>query len=200
MNHSEAIQSQAAAAYLLDKLDGDDRIDFEMHYIDCPICAEAVYRGTMAEKPLPLPIPFPRRVQQSLSIAAAAAIAFVLGGRIPAEAIPMIEIATPAASMSGATRGDKPPIVVHFEGDRPAEIVMTTFSADARYVAYELEIQDASRKVLKTFDLSRKAALHENGVSLLLRALPAGRYVVLTRGVLRDGNRAELDRQSVVVQ
>lgn len=219
MNHSEAIESQALDAYLLDDLTGDARDAFEEHYIDCPSCAKAVYTGTimvgaikqdqtpqLMPQPIPAPIPFPRRVQQWLSVAAVAVFAFLLGGlapllqRAPA-VVPLIEIASPVGAMTGVTRGaPDEAISAHFEHERRNEIVVY-FSAKPRlYPAYAIELRDASGKVLGALNLTPKEALNESGVPVLLRALPAGRYVLATRGVLTDGNRPELDRRSVVVR
>jgi hypothetical protein len=222
MNHSEAIESQALASYLLDDLSEDDRTAFETHYIDCATCAEAVYTGTVMfaaanriknEVPVPVSVPqlpppllFPQRVKQWMSMAAAAALAFTLGAVGPwfqpqVASIPLMVVADPGGAATGVMRGTEPePIVIHFQGDRQVEIYINNVPPKPRYPAYEVELLDASGKLLVAEKLTPKQALHPDGVPVLLRALPAGRYVLNVRGVLTDGNRPELVEQSVVVQ
>ncbi|HEX6641775.1 MAG TPA: hypothetical protein VF215_11715 [Thermoanaerobaculia bacterium] len=191
------------ASYLVDSLSEDDRTDFEMHYIDCPICAEAVYRGTMdAEKPLVAPIQFRQRVQQWMSVAAAAVLAFGLGvlGRPGVQPPPAFVFAENAGAVTGVVRGvADAPIVLHFDGDRQKEIVITNFPADPAYQSYEVALRYASGKLVHADQLTRKQALVEEGVPMLLNPLPVGRYVLETRGVRKDGNRSEPSSKSVVV-
>jgi len=45
MDHSQAIETQAAERYLLGELSASEAEDFEQHYFECTDCAEAVESG-----------------------------------------------------------------------------------------------------------------------------------------------------------
>jgi hypothetical protein len=50
MEHEMAEQQQTASKYLLDELSEDERVEFEAHMFDCPICADEVKKDfTIAE-------------------------------------------------------------------------------------------------------------------------------------------------------
>jgi hypothetical protein len=42
MNHEQAVKSLATERYLLGEMAGDERKAFEEHYLECPVCVEAV--------------------------------------------------------------------------------------------------------------------------------------------------------------
>lgn len=87
MRHQQAVESRAAARYLLDEMSELERHRFEAHYFDCPECAEDVRLGLVldevaAHPPAPLsratsnPLFGPLRM---VSYAAAAALVAAFG-------------------------------------------------------------------------------------------------------------------------
>jgi hypothetical protein len=223
--HEKAIADMTAESYLLGDLSDSDADAFEKHYFDCSVCSDTIRAGAAmfaagrevvierdiagplpVPEPLPAPLPFRQRAKQWMSVAAAAMLSFVIGAgffRPPAPPpIPLLasmEVADPHGSIAGVMRGPEDVELIHFEGNRAAEIIIFTPS-QLRYPAYRLELRDGSEKVLHRLDLSPKQALHDDGVPVLLRALPAGRYVLVILGVRKEGNHPELARKSVVVQ
>jgi hypothetical protein len=150
--------------------------------------------------PVPLPpsnvVPFRRRIQQSLTLAATAALAFVLGTMsfVP-PAAPIMELASFGGSITGVMRGPNDELKVHFDGKHRLEIM---FEPIMRVLpGYRVELRDQSGKVLKALDLRPEQALNENGVSVLLRSLPAGRYVL---AIVGEGNPDDLAKRVIVVQ
>jgi hypothetical protein len=213
MNHSEAIEATAVAAYLRGELSGAERDAFEFHVIDCPDCAQAVWTGSKAaadvppisqpQRELPPPLPFRQRARQWLATAAAAVFAFVLGGQMLTSSAPLpaFSIADPGGSISGIKRGrESETLKVHFNGDRQVEIIVTITSEGEPFPAYQLELVDGSGKVLHQKNLTPEEALHIDSVALLLNPLPVGRYVLTSYGVRKDGNRLELVATNLVVQ
>jgi hypothetical protein len=158
-----------------------------------------------ASEPLRAPLSFRQRAKHWMSVAAAAVLAFAIGTQAPwfrpESALPMIEVAYPSGVVTDVMRGpEDEKIVIRFEGKRPGEVIFTNIPPEPPYPAYVLELRDGSDKVLHAVDLTARQALHEDGVPVLLRALPAGRYFLAIRGVRKDGNRPELAGMSVVVQ
>jgi hypothetical protein len=228
MNHSDAITSKAAAGYLLGDLSEAERDAFEMHYIDCPICAETVWSGQKmfaagreivretGPAPIAAPVlppateprvlPFRQRLGLWVPSAAAAALAVVvaLQGfvlRRPALLpLPLMEIAVPAGTIGGTTRGTQEDLVIRFDEGKPAEVFIEPPVRDP-YPRYVVELRGAEGNVIGAVPVSAKQALHSDGVAVVLRALPAGRYVLELLGVREDGNRpVSVRKQSVVVQ
>ena len=96
MDHSQAIETQAAERYLLGELSASEAEDFEQHYFECTDCAEAVESGgafianarAVLGRPsrlaAPASPPVPRkpfrflslRPQWAFALASAAALAF----------------------------------------------------------------------------------------------------------------------------
>lgn len=203
----------AAEGYLLGDLSETERNAFEEHYIDCPVCAETVWTGTAMFAAGPEAVrdeqklisrvakvlPFRRRVQQSLSFAAAAAIAFVLGGvSFPPPAPAMMELVSLGGAIAGVMRGPADDLEIHFDGKHRMEVLI--YGVDAGYRRYFVELRDASGKVLKALDLTPQQAQSGDGTSVLLRPLPAGRYVLAIVGVRKEGNRLDLAERNIVVR
>lgn len=209
--HKEAIENQTADSYLLGYLPEAELDAFEEHYFDCRVCADTVRAGAdmfaagrevAKRKKTPAPVSrFRHRTQLALSWAAAATVAFVLIMRPPAPDVPprIMEVATPGGAITGVMRGTERDIFVHFEDKRPVEIVMTT-PPEPLFPQYRLELRDQAGKVLEALDMSPDQVRHVDGVPVLLRALPTGRYVLAILGVHKDGNRSEIVGQSLVVQ
>jgi hypothetical protein len=222
--HEKAIADMTAESYLLGDLSDTEADAFERHYFDCRVCADTIRAGAgmfaagrvvameapvpqllPVPEPLPAPLPFRQRARHWMSTAAAAVLAFVIGASafrsVPATGLAMMEVADPHGVITGVMRGPADVELIHFEANRPAEIIMTpTVPSESQYRAYRLELRDGAEKVLQALDLTPAQALREEGVPVLLRALPAGRYVLVILGVRKEGNRPEFARKSVVVQ
>lgn len=212
MNHSEAIESSAVAAYLLGDLSEAQRDAFEVHYIDCPICAEAVWAGTKmfaagreaVKSPEPKVIPFPVRWFTARAVAAALAVVVGIQGYViwqgrvtPSE--PSIEVPEQGPFFRGTSRAaDEPDEVVRFKGDQPIQFHVD-IPPEPRFPMYRLEVRAGSGKVLSD-DVSAERALSGDSIPLSVRPLPAGRYVLAIVGVRKDGSRSELDKWSLVVE
>jgi len=202
----------AVEAYLLGDLSEEQRDAFEVHYIDCPICAEAVWAGTKmfaagreaVKSPERKVIPFPKRWITARAVAAALAVVVGIQGfviyllRRP----PLMEFMAPGIFITGTTRAgvnDIPPL--HFQGDEPVKVSVEIVS-DTPYPSYRLELRDPSGKSLFVFHATDEQVRSQEGeaLSFLLRPLPAGRYVLSIEGVRKDGNRLPIDSKVIVVQ
>jgi putative zinc finger protein len=147
MDHTQAIERQAAERYVLGELSASEAEDFERHFFECTDCSGAVEAGdAFAEgarvalrQPLPAQpaaAPRPRRVfslwqQPAFALAASlavvcAAIALYEGGIV----IPQMRrallspVILPAFELAGASRGEAPHIAV------PAGTPFLPLSAD----------------------------------------------------------------------
>src|SRR6516225_739830 len=137
MDHSQAIETQAAERYLLGELSASEAEDFEQHYFECTDCAEAVESGGVfianARAVLGRPSrqaarpPVPRKPFRFLSLrpqwafALASTAAFAFAGVALYEGaivIPRLEhllenpVVLPAIQLAGASRGEAAPIRV----------------------------------------------------------------------------------------
>jgi anti-sigma factor RsiW len=220
--HEKAIAEMTAEGYLLGDLSDAEADAFERHYFDCRVCADTIRAGIamfatgreVAKEtpvpepllaPLPAPLPFIKRAPQWLSVAASAVLAFFIGTQATlfrhAPALAVMEVADPGGAITGVMRGpEDDKLVIQFAGERPVEVVITNTPPQPQYPAYLLELRDGSGKVLHSVDLTAQQALHDDGVPVLLRALPAGRYFLAILGVRKEGNRTELAGKSIVVQ
>ncbi len=202
MNHSEAIESFAVAAYLLGDLSETQRDAFEMHYIDCPLCAEAVWAGTKmfaagreAEKSHQRKvIPFPP-LRWFTARAVAAALAVVVGIQayvIRTAPSPLsIEVPVRGPDFMSATRAEgDPDKLIRFQGDQPVQVYVDIPLEEYPIARYQFEVRTPSGKILVA-DVSEERARSGDAVPLSIRPLPAGRYVLAIVGVRKDGNRPE---------
>lgn len=207
MNHSEAMESQAVAAYLLGDLAGAQRDAFEVHCIDCPICAESVWNGTRMlavgrealKSKQPKVIPFPVRWFPAKAVAAVFAAVIGIQGFLLTRPQPMVLAITVGPTLAGTARAGEEIEKVHFEGDLPTSVGLD-ISPDPPYPNYRIEVRDSSGTVLKVVDASANQVRGEQNYSLLLRPLPAGRYAVVVEGVQKDGNRHSVSTFSFVVE
>jgi Putative zinc-finger len=224
MNHSEAIESMAAEGYLLGDLSGAERNAFEEHYIDCPICAQAVWYGTEMfaagrelvrsvpapqPSPIPPPLTFRQRFRQAMPFATAAALTVVVGYQgvvIPlvqrAAAVPVIAALFPTEPLIGVTRTSNQVIKVP---RNTAFVLYPEVPSDAPiYPLYRFELRSARGKALGDTEVSEKQARSGEPNPLAVCPLPAGSYVLVILGVRKDGNRPEVTgeiyRAFVVVQ
>jgi anti-sigma factor RsiW len=132
MDHSQAIETQAAERYLLGELSASEAEDFEQHYFECTDCAEAVESGGAfianaraalgrPSRPAPASSPVPRTPFRFLSLQpqwvfalASAAVAAFAGIALyqGAIVIPRFEhllenpAILPAIQLAGASRGE----------------------------------------------------------------------------------------------
>jgi len=213
MNHSEAIETKAVAAYLVGNLSETERNAFEYHFIDCPDCAKAVWTGTrMADAPdrevdkspdRGTVIPFPVRWIRAHAVAAALAVVVGIQGFViwqdRSQSGPSIEVPAQGPYFTGATRAaDELDKVIRFHGDQPVQFYVD-IPPELRFPTYRFEVRATSGKVLSD-DVSEERARSGDSIPLFVRPLPAGRYVLAVVGVRKDGSRSELDQWSFVVQ
>ena len=216
MNHSEAIETSAAEAYLLGDLSDTDREAFEEHYVDCNVCSTAVFSGAAAlatgKRVVESENTFRRVKSRSwipasvASATAAAALvvtgyqAYVLPRVMSLSSAPRMEVVTQGGFSSGAKRTSEKPLVIHFDAENRQVLVTILLPAASQFPNYVGELRNTSGELVVQQRVSAAKAKDENGVLYLLRPLPAGRYVLLTLGVREDGNRSEVDRTFVVVK
>jgi hypothetical protein len=206
MNHSEAIES-AAAAYTAGGLSGAERDAFELHYIDCPICAEDVWVGTrmlaagreVAQREKQRVIQFPVRWFPAQAVAAVFAAVIGIQSFFIWRAPPLVQAITVGPSLMGAVRAGESVDKVHFEGDLPTSVGLE-IPPERPYPNYRIEVRDSLGKVLKVVHATATQVHGEQGYSLLLRPLPAGRYAVVVEGVQEDGNRLPVITLPFVVE
>lgn len=216
MNHEEAIRSEAAAGYLLGDLPAAEREAFEEHFFDCRECGDAVRAGaTMlatGREVVESDSSFRRfrTLKAALSGAAAAAIVVIAAyqtaviPRLQSRATPpVMEILRPTDAVVGASRGEaSEEQTIRFNGDETL-VLYRDIPDEPRFSQYQVEIRTAAGEVLKTADVSEELTrrLVSSGelISISVRPLPAGRYVLAIRGVREDGNRPEIAQYSVVV-
>ncbi|HEU4888388.1 MAG TPA: hypothetical protein VFV49_10905 [Thermoanaerobaculia bacterium] len=226
MAHEKAIADLTAERYLLGELSDADADAFEKHYFDCHVCADTIRAGAamfvagrevalgaeptfpVAEldhptpKPMPRPLTFRQRFQQALPLAAAAVLAVVVGYQglfIRSIRMAGMEALTPGDVITGPMRAsESEDYVMRFVGNR-ARVDYVDIT-DLSYPEYRIELRNASGKLVLRTEATVEEARSETGVPLLIRPLPAGRYLLTIEGVPKGGNRTEIGRRNVVVQ
>lgn len=216
MNHEEAIRNEAAAGYLLGDLPAAEREAFEEHFFDCRECGDTVRAGaTMlatGREVVESDSSFRRfrSLKSALSGAAAAAVVVVavyqtaVIPRLQSLATPpVMEILRPTDAVIGASRGEvSEEQTIRFNGEETL-VLYRDIPDEPRFSQYQVEIRTAAGEVLKSADVSEELTrrLVSSGelISISVRPLPAGRYVLAIRGVREDGNRPEIAKYSVVV-
>jgi hypothetical protein len=205
MNHSEANESASAAAYVMGDLSGAERDAFEMHYIDCPLCAEEVWTGTRMLaagreelKRKRKVIPFPVRWFQTKAVAAMFAVVVGIQSYIILRP-PVFQVATVGPDLTGVERAGETVETVHFEEGLPTAVGIG-IPPDLPYPNYRIEVRDSSGKVVMKVKATARQVRSEQGFSLLLNPLPVGRYVVVVEGVREDGNRIRAITRRFVVE
>lgn len=210
MNHSDAIESNAAEGYLLGDLSEAERDAFELHYFDCSVCTETIRAGAamfaagreVAKSPKLKPnvVPFPVRWFNAKAVAAVLAVVVGLqsyGIYLLRRPLPLMAAMEPDdIFITGTMRAGESEIEpIHFH-DSAGVKVTATLPSDTNDPSYRLELRDSSGKSL--FVIQAKAKKDE--LHFLLRPLPAGRYELRIEGVQKDGNRHSITSEVIVVQ
>jgi hypothetical protein len=201
MEHTDAIESNAAERYLLGEMSDDEQASFEQHYFDCRVCAADVTDGTrvmMAGRVVAAEeartsnvVPMPVRRFQWLPAAAAASLIFGLLGtgigyraasRQPTALVRVVPIET---GVSRAATPDEIPTV------RAGDLLRFDIEPHDEAVRY-FAVVACGGKNQSTDEISREVAAE--AVSLQLGQLPAGRCELVIEGVRKDGNRFEITR------
>ena len=210
MNHEEAIESNAAAAYLLGDLSREDRDAFEEHFFECALCANDVRNGTAMLSAGHEVVRSEQRVRSFrargwLHAAAAAVLVIVayqtvIIPRLQTEPLPQMAIIPQGQLLHGVTRGGGSEYTVRFEGDLPF-VIPCEIPSDHAYPSYRFAFIDASKKPMHVITAAASEVLTSEGepVPLLLRRLPAGRYELVIEGVGADGNRVAIVSHQIVV-
>lgn len=226
MTHEKAIADLTAESYLLGELSDADAEAFEKHYFDCRVCADTIRAGTAMfaagrevareadpsfpivepartdPTPLPRPLTFRQRFQQAMPLAAAAALTVVVGYQgfvIPAIRAARMEPLTPGDVITGTMRAsENEDYPMRFVGKR-ARLDYVDIT-DRSYPEYRIELRNASGELVLKSEVSAEEARNETGVPLLIRPLPAGRYLLTIEGVPKGGNRTEIGRRNIVVE
>jgi hypothetical protein len=219
--HEKAIADMTAESYLLSELSEAEADAFEQHYFDCRVCADTIRAGMAmlaagramvketpsvsepAPAPLPAPLPFRKKASYWMSLAASAVLAFSIGTQSPwlrpATSLPALEVADPGPPITTTMRGsENTEIAISMVGDRPVELYVFADTHQNLDSAYRVVLKDASGKVIHSIGLTPRQAFHEDGVPVLLRALPAGRYFLAIEGVRKEGNRHVVGKFVVV--
>lgn len=171
MDHSQAIESQAAERYLLGELAAVEAEDFERHYFECPQCAAAVESATQfianakavcrepmlpgAGEPTHRVSPWNRATgwwRPSAAVPLAAAV--VLGAVALYQSLILIPgmrnnldtaRALPAFQLTGAARGEEPQIRVR--RGTPWVALSEDIPPDVHYSQYLCVLMSAGRPV-----------------------------------------------------
>lgn len=219
MNHEEAIRNQVAASYLLGDLTEAERDAFEEHYFDCVVCGDTVRNGAKmfaAGAQVVTQEPAYQRFRPwkwVASSAAAAALTVAVGYQtvvMPrlASTLPALS-ATPApiSLPSGANRGENDVAeVIRIPANRQSILEPELTAAELAHPRYVAEIRTAAGELVGDEQaipdaMIRDARSGDHAVSLTVRPLPAGRYVLSIIGVpAKGGNRTVVHRWSVVVE
>lgn len=207
MNHSDAIESNAAEGYLLGDLSEAERDAFEEHYFDCRVCSDTIRAGAamfaagreVVKSPKPNVIQFPVKWFNAKLVAAALAV--VVGMQSYAiyllrRPLPLMAALEPDIFITGTMRaGESKPHLVQFHGSEGVKITVTVPS-DTVYASYRLDLRDASGKSVSVTQMT----IEGDELHFLLRPLPAGRYELRIEGVQKDGNRLPITSEGIVVQ
>jgi hypothetical protein len=206
--HEKAIADMTAESYLLGDLSDAEADAFEMHSFDCRVCADTVRAGTamfaagrevVKSEDKKKVIPFPPRWFPAQVAAAMFAVVIGIQSFIIWRPQPLVQAITIGPTLSGTVRAGESIETVHFEGDLPTSVGLE-IPPDRPYPNYRVEVLDSSGKVLKVVNATANQVQGEQGYSLLLRPLPAGRYAVVVEGVQEDGNRSEVITLRFVVE
>ncbi|HEY3940138.1 MAG TPA: zf-HC2 domain-containing protein [Bryobacteraceae bacterium] len=222
MDHKLAEQTEAVDKYLLDELPAAQRLEFEEHLFDCPVCAELVRHNAIVVDNLKQVL-LEERPQASERHAAASSrpgrfhwllnwtrpatlvptfatviLAAVVGYQnlvsIPALLRPQALQAVPIAS---AERGSSPFVQI----DRRQPMFNLSFDVDSpqAYPSYVCDFQSVGQgTVLRVNSGARQVASFNLDLLLPAREFPPGHYVMILRPAFQS--QIEIERYSFVVQ
>jgi anti-sigma factor RsiW len=218
-DHDVAIAEMTAERYLLGTLSDDEADAFEQHYFDCRVCADTIRAGAamlaagrevvkseqdavpavkkdlIVPQPVAPVLPFRQRLRQSMSLAAAAVLAVVLTyqgfiiPRLQTAAQPLMQITTLTPLVHGTARGAADAQVQVVPAGAPI-VLSREIPTEPKYPHYRFELRDASGKLLGSENVSDALARTGDPISLSVRPLPAGGYVLSIVGVREGGNRS----------
>jgi hypothetical protein len=204
MDHVEAERSHAVERYVLNEMSAAERDGFEEHYFECPLCANdmsdtetLVASGRAAAHEKPVVVPFPSRASWTwMPLAAAAMLVIVAGIMMPRRSQPSLELLQPRMITAGESRAAAAPAIVLRAGE--SGLLYVDIPPDPPFPKYEILIRNSAGKAVLQHPVSAEQA--RESLSLLLRALPAGSYVLAIEGVREDGNRTEIATHQVQVR
>lgn len=201
MEHNELTQ-YATERYLLEEMPEAERDQFEEHFFSCMECAAEVKAGArmmaagravVREHVTPVVVPFKKKTswQQWFPQTAAASVLAASMGWFGASAYltrPVITIAE-VIQVNAETELERGPADVQ-QAIVVGEDAILNFQipTDDGAPSYVYTVRDAGGKTLFTRTKSLEEA-STKAVSLSLRGLPRGSYLVVMEGVREDGKR-----------
>lgn len=205
MDHTQAIEKQAAERYLLGELSASEAEDFERHFFECTDCADAVDAGGSfiegARVALRRPLPAdPQRAierrgrakflwwpQGALACAAAvlAAVvvyetAFVIPGLRQAASSAQV---LPAFQLAGATRGEAAPL--QLSRAAPFVSLAADIPPEATYPKYVCTLTSGGRTIFRVMANAPEAG---QPITVLAptKGLDSGSYELTISGIGAD--------------
>lgn len=202
MDHTQAIERQAAERYVLGELPASEAEDFERHFFECTDCADAVEAGgsiiegarIALRQPLPAdrerraeprrkPLKFQWWPQGAFACAAAALGALVVYQSafvIPAlrQAVSRAQV-LPAFQLAGVSRGEAAPLQVSREA--PFVSLAADIPPDATYPKYACTLTRGSRTI---FQVTANAPEAGQPITVLVpvKGLSPGNYELTISG------------------
>lgn len=212
MNHEFAEKSNTAGKYLLNELTPSERLDFEEHFFDCPVCSGLVRRDAMIvgnlKEVLMEPVPEKRsaflnwmRPLVFVPSFAALALAIFSGYQnlvyIPALYAPRV---LQTHVIDSVARGAGTSVRI----DRSVPTFNLSFDVDApqAYASYVCNFENNRKENVLTVNTG-KPEVAAFTLSLLLptNKFPPGQYVAVVNAIVTTGaNRVEVRRLPFVIQ
>ncbi len=213
MDHKEAERTSAVEKYLLNEFTAGERLEFEAHFFDCPICADSVRQtaisidnlgsvlrerpaGTTVANKDPKPkfgwfswLRAPVLVPSLAALILASIVSYQNTVSIPRLQRPLVLSTTVLTSVS---RGTAPVIRV----DRKQALFNLNFEIDSPrvYSAYECDFQNQKKDtILSVNSGQQKVASFTLDLLLPTKRFPPGNYVM----VLRPDSSANIELQRV---
>jgi hypothetical protein len=113
---------------------------------------------------------------------------------------PVMEVLRPTELMTSEMRGaEGQEMTIRFSGDDALALYPDVPPDAEPFPHYQAELRSSEGRVLSARDVPAELVRSGNSIPVLVRALPAGRYVLAIRGVRKDGNRPEVVRYNVRV-
>jgi hypothetical protein len=225
MDHKLAEQTDAVDKYLLDELPAAQRLEFEEHLFDCPVCAELVKDDAIIVDNLKQvlleekPKPSERRHSAAAVGSREGRFNWLLNWSRPATLVPtfvtvalaavvgyqnLISIpallrpqALEAVPIASAVRGDGQVVQV----DRRQPMLNVSFEVDSpqAYPSYICDFQmEGKGTILQVDSGQRKVASFSLDLLLPAKQFPPGHYVMILRPALQS--QIEIERYPFVIQ